>query len=302
MKRLLTTVALCLGFANSANAQTITIIPDKAEYNVSDLIFLTVVADAQGLGGQSDVFGFLRYSPSLGVAVGVQTIQQFLAGNPLGPVTSLGGTIEWQPGNTSCGVFGCTGFNHTQGVTTHPPDGPIISTLVLFANLNTSAFPGGCIALDWARTGGFALDFFGVTPANSPGVCLTINGPDLDIKPLEPGDPIDPEGKNPINLKSNSISAAIITNDHFDALQVVPSSVLLAPAGAPTGSGSPEIHPNGMHVEDVNGDGRLDLMGHFDTELTGIEFGDFVACISGANVTGGGVLICDNIAVRQPKP
>jgi hypothetical protein len=300
MKRLLITVALCLGFAISASAQTITLIPDKAVYEQGDLIFLTSIADAQGMGGQTSIFGRLGFAPSLGFAVGVQTIPQFLAGNPLGPVTSLGGTLPWQAGNHACGTFGCTAFNHSQGATTHPPDAPAISTMVLFANLPTVSLPGGCIQLNWIRAGGFALDFYGVSPAASPDACITILLPpfaaDLDVKPLELDDPADPEGKNPINLGGGTIPVAVYGSTTFDVTNIDASTIAFGPAGA--------IETHGTaHLEDVNGDLIDDLKLHFDTDESGIQFGDFTVCLTAdllSPLPTGETRIeaCDNIAVR----
>jgi hypothetical protein len=348
MKRLLTVLIVCLGFASAASAQTLTIIPDKPEYEVGDL----------------------SYFPSAGVAVGVQSIMQ--------PVTSLGGSLVWVAGKPLCGVLGCTAFSHVQGATSYPPDGPIISTLVHFANLP------GTVSLDWETRGQVALDFFGLasapastaSPTNTtfswvdlfndtiladdvdflaagfevgcsvvvsgsasnderytiaaistttnpndtlelggdvlvdegpvggvtlatPAICLTILPPpfqpDIDIKPLEPGDPVDPEGKNPINLASNSIAVAILSTDTFDALEIDGDTLAFGPAGAPL------LHASGPHPEDVDGDGLTDLLTHFATAETGIAPGDVEACVTGELFDGTRIEGCDVIAVQFPS-
>ena len=45
----------------------------------------------------------------------------------------------------------------------------------------------------------------------------------------------------------------------------------------------------------MNGDGRLDLLLHFETQQTGIDPGDTQACLTGKTFTGVGVEGCDAI-------
>ena len=85
---------------------------------------------------------------------------------------------------------------------------------------------------------------------------------------------------NSINLKSKGvIPVAILTTDDFDATIVDPLSVLFGPNGAT------ESHGKG-HIEDVDGDGDLDMVLHFNTLETGIQCGDTSASLSG--ITTGG--------------
>jgi hypothetical protein len=63
--------------------------------------------------------------------------------------------------------------------------------------------------------------------------------------------------RNPINLKSRGvIPVAILTTDDFDASQVDGASVRFAGVSA----------EHGGHVEDVDGDGDIDWLGHFNTQ------------------------------------
>jgi hypothetical protein len=89
----------------------------------------------------------------------------------------------------------------------------------------------------------------------------------LDIKPGE--------SPNSINPRSNGvIPVAILTTETFDATTVDPLSVEFGPHGAT------EAHGEG-HIEDVNGDGRPDLVLHFRTQDTGIQCGDTSASLTG---------------------
>lgn len=103
----------------------------------------------------------------------------------------------------------------------------------------------------------------------------------VDIKP--DGDP------NRINPASKGvIPVAILSTDTFDATTVDPLSVKFGPDGAT------ETH-NKDHIEDVNGDGKLDMMLHFQTQETGIASGDTQACLTGKTTSGLGVTGCDLI-------
>jgi len=104
----------------------------------------------------------------------------------------------------------------------------------------------------------------------------------IDVKPGS--------DRNPINLKGKGvIPVAILTTDDFDAATVDGAAVRFAGAEA--------VH--GGHVEDVDGDGAADWIGHFNTQdakaalqgeteatLVIIEDGDVVAEGSDAVDTG----------------
>ena len=85
-------------------------------------------------------------------------------------------------------------------------------------------------------------------------VCGGTIAVDVDIKP--DGEP------NSINLKSKGvIPVAILTTGDFDATRVDGATVVFEGASPAHGSG---------HVEDVDGDGDLDWVGHFRTQETGL--------------------------------
>jgi hypothetical protein len=110
---------------------------------------------------------------------------------------------------------------------------------------------------------------------------------DVDIKPGS--------DTNPVNLRSKGvIPVAILTTDDFDAATVDPLSVEFGPAGAT------EAHNRG-HLEDVDGDGDVDLVLHFRTQSTGIQVGDTEACLTGETYEGRAIQGCDNITVTGAK-
>jgi hypothetical protein len=103
----------------------------------------------------------------------------------------------------------------------------------------------------------------------------------IDIKP---GD-----STNPINLKNKGvIPVAIISTSTFDATTVDRASVTFGPIGAKSVSSS---------LENVNGDGLLDLVLHFRTQQTGIHANDVQACLTGQTGTGMSIQGCDSIRI-----
>ena len=95
---------------------------------------------------------------------------------------------------------------------------------------------------------------------------------DIDIKPGS-----DP---NSINLKSKGkIPVVVLTTDTFDATQVDWRTVSFGPYGA--------TEPHGRsHVKDVDNDGDMDVVLHFNTQDTGIACDDTEATLTGETFGG----------------
>jgi len=84
-------------------------------------------------------------------------------------------------------------------------------------------------------------------------------------------------GPNPVNPRSRGvIPVAILTTEDFDATEVDPGTVRFGPAGA---------SPVRYALEDVSGDGSLDMILHFRTQETGIQDGDTSATLTGWSFT-----------------
>jgi uncharacterized delta-60 repeat protein len=96
---------------------------------------------------------------------------------------------------------------------------------------------------------------------------------------------------NVIPLQSNGVvPVAIITTNSFDAATVDPATVCF-------GRDCTEKHGVG-HREDVNGDGRLDLLLHYETAETGIVAGDTRICLTGKTYSGTAIEGCDSIVTN----
>lgn len=103
----------------------------------------------------------------------------------------------------------------------------------------------------------------------------------IDIKPWS--------WPNSINVrKSGVIPVAVLTTLEFDATTIRTRNARFGPARA-------QMVHNAPHYEDVNGDGTVDLLMHFNSEETGIECGDEYAELRSANDVGQSVVGIDLI-------
>ena len=82
---------------------------------------------------------------------------------------------------------------------------------------------------------------------------------EIDIKPGSDTNPINPKSKG-------LVPVAILTTDEFNAADVDPSTVKLAGASVATRGKTEKLMAN---LEDIDGDGDLDLMLHIDTQSEG---------------------------------
>lgn len=113
-----------------------------------------------------------------------------------------------------------------------------------------------------------------------PPLFLTIV---LDVKPDSFPNAVNPRSKG-------VIPAAIPTTDSFDATTVDPITVRFGATGTETAA----LH---WSLEDVNRDGRLDLVLQFKTQDTGITCGTTFASITGKTFSGQEVRGTDSVKV-----
>lgn len=108
---------------------------------------------------------------------------------------------------------------------------------------------------------------------------------EIDIKP----------GSNPNSINPDSegvIPVAILTTYDFDAYYVDAETVRFGPAGA--------WAEEDWALEDVDGDGDLDMILHFRTQDTGIIAGDVQAELVGKTLDGTDIRGSDSVRTVPP--
>ena len=110
--------------------------------------------------------------------------------------------------------------------------------------------------------------------------------------PIEVAVDIQPgSNENPLNVKRPGIlPLAILSTQLFNAATIDPLSVQFGKGSAT------EAHHMG-HLEDVNGDGRPDMVLHFRVPDAGIQLGDRTVCLVGSTTTGNPFQGCDRVTV-----
>ena len=108
--------------------------------------------------------------------------------------------------------------------------------------------------------------------------------------PLQVEVRIKPGGfPNSINPRSRGVvPVAILGSDNFDVTDVDVTTLRFVPLNAAPSHGLP-------HLEDVNLDGRMDLVSHYRMRSTGISCGDESATLTGETINGRMIAGSDSI-------
>jgi hypothetical protein len=83
----------------------------------------------------------------------------------------------------------------------------------------------------------------------------------------------------------------------FNAKAVDPQTICFGDAENPTQRDCTEAHGTG-HRTDVDGDGDLDLLLHFETQQTGIDSADTQVCLTGQTFDGQAIAGCNTVRVK----
>jgi hypothetical protein len=157
-----------------------------------------------------------------------------------------------------------------------------------------------------APAGGIDCDGDGVIdlPEGAPLVCTTaITGEGVGaameavieaaVKPTTVTLQVQPS----INLHAALIPVAILSTNTFDARDVDRRMVCFGAADPIPGVGDCTEAHDRAHFDDVNGDGLLDQVLHYNTTETGIASGATQACLTGQTFDGQQVEGCAPITV-----
>jgi len=129
--------------------------------------------------------------------------------------------------------------------------------------------------------------------------CLTWGAQVLSVKTHQAaGIDIKPGSfPNSINLGNKGvIPVAILSTPSFNATTVNPATVCFGDAENTAQRDCTEAHGMG-HPEDVNGDGLMDLVLHYETDQTGIDPTDTQACLTGVTFANIPVEGCDSVRI-----
>ena len=125
-------------------------------------------------------------------------------------------------------------------------------------------------------------------PIGTQKVCVKVVV--IDIKPWS--------YPNSINTKSMGVvPVAILGSDSFDVKDVDVTTLAFGPDGAAPAHDltDPAVYMD--HLQDANGDGYTDLVSHYRQKETGIELGDYEACLTGEIFGVDGFVACDSVRV-----
>jgi hypothetical protein len=112
-------------------------------------------------------------------------------------------------------------------------------------------------------------DFIGTTKGPVGATVLVVS---IDIKPGSFPNSVNPRSQGVIPV-------AILTTESFNAIAVDPGTVLFGSTGT-------EAAPVHFAWQDVNGDGKTDLILHFKTQAAQIQCGDRSASMTGKTFSG----------------
>ena len=91
---------------------------------------------------------------------------------------------------------------------------------------------------------------------------------------------------------------AILSAAEFDARQIDVNSLRFGRTGQENSISRHPHHGPRFRLEDVNGDGRLDMVVEFETELTGFRPGDTRGILTGRLLNGFFFSVEDAVSVR----
>jgi len=180
-------------------------------------------------------------------------------------------------------LVGPLGFDSVEGMTLNTGG---FGSLMALANAMEGDQPAMLIRIDHTTGQGIFSRFMPLPLPDHSGARDALAAlPAIEIPiDIKPG-----SWPNSLNLRKNGvIPVAVLSTEDFDAITIRTRVARFGPAGAAL------VH-NAPHYEDVNGDGIMDLLMHFNSDETGIECGDEYAELRSSNEVGLSVVGIDLI-------
>ena len=148
---------------------------------------------------------------------------------------------------------------------------------------DSAAVPGG-------QTISSAICAVGALNSTAPVLAI-----EIDVKPGAFPNRINPRSRG-------LIPVAILGSAWFDVSDVDPSTLLFGPYSA---TPAHDLSKSGVfqdHMQDVDGDGFMDLVTHFWLQESGLGEADSEACLTGVTLSGMRFEGCDSVRVFSGRP
>jgi hypothetical protein len=224
-----------------------------------------------------------HYDPAVVRVIG-RDVRMFLGTNP----GSSTGDMDLSLGDSSPpgGFYDLLARDVSEDPAAHESGSGVLARIMLEAVGTGSAN----LALEDAFLFGYPASF--IRADSTLGASITVQGPcptavDIDVKPGS--------DRIPVKLSSRGvIPVAILSTSSFDATTVDPGTVCFGDDEDPSQRDCTEAHGTG-HIEDLDRDGDLDLVLHYETGQTGIDLADTQACLAGRTFGGMRIRGCDAV-------
>jgi hypothetical protein len=262
-----------VGFLDASVPQPLTVLPDGGGYLVQT-----------GSGSQS--IGTFRWNvdPSTGLVTYDPAFDGYLTGRGTTTLRVLGAPVEVDARALGAGRFAVLSVFGVGAL-----DDSVVQPLTLLPTLFYT-FLTRTFSFNWSVRDDGTIDYSPsldrcVSGRGTARLTVRCDPAAVDVRiDVKPGSAL-----NPVNLGSEQIiPVAILTTAGIDASALDASSIRFGPAGAP------EAHGRG-HAEDVDGDGDVDMMLHFNTTASGVGPSDTQACLLGRTTDGRSIFGCDRV-------
>lgn len=244
-----------------------------------------IIFGAEELTGDESLYNFVTTNPSGNDRTDATKIMVVLSDGVANRYYNNAGTVVSGPLNVQ---------TVTNNAATTAKDAGIRIFTIAIGNANVAAMANYASSPDDAYTTADLADLTAVFSQIAEAICPT--AVDIDIKPGSYPNSINP------NQKGN-IPVAVFSTEDFDASTIDPETVRFGSLATILSGGGATIAHMGGHLEDVDGDGNPDFVGHFPTQDTGFTTDDEYGWLVGETYGGESIAGLDEVRILNPgKP